>query len=397
MALSAGTGASQSRDSRSAGRDAALAALKNAGIQKADFAIITSAMNFDQAEVAAGVKEALGDTPFVGCTGAGAILAEGVLEHSVAVLVFQSSEGKFIPVKITHIGANMHEAGRRFGEEMQKMGGGEVKMALIFSDALAGNGTQLVRGVLDVMGSHFPLGGGAAGDDLQFKKTYQFYCGEALTDALVGVGIAGNVEIAVSADHGWQPIGVPRIATKAEGTKLIELDGKPAFSLYQEYFGDRAADFKTALSLAAVSYPLGMKSKDSGEQIMIRAPLGVAEDGSITCGAEIIQGSEIYLMIGTLSAVLWSAQQTASSIASTLSSTSKRVVFASDCVARKILLGEHGMEEIKLLLAASGPGTVLFGFYTYGQIAPLRTPTANVRMCDPGFYEQSISLAAFGV
>jgi hypothetical protein len=397
MSLSAGTGASQSRDSRAAGRDAALAALTNAGIDKADFAIVTAASSFDQQELAIGVKEALGTTPFVGCTGAGAILAEGVLEQAVAVLVLKSEEGKFIPIKVSGIGADMHGAGRKFGEELQKAGGGEVKLALIFSDALAGNSAELLRGILDVMGSHFPIGGGAAGDDLKFQKTYQYYCGEALSDALVGVGISGNIDIAVSADHGWQPIGIPRIATKAEGAKLIELDGKPAFSIYQDYFGERASDFKSALSLAAVSYPLGMKLKRSGDQIMIRSPLGVGEDGTITCGAEVVEGSEIYLMIGTLSGVLWSAQQTAASIAAKLSATSKWVVFVSDCVARKVLLGEHGMEEIKLLLAAGGSGTVLFGLYSYGQIAPRAAPTSGSPDYDPGFYEQSISLAAFGV
>ncbi len=396
MAFFAGVGVSKnSQNSESAGREAAQAALKDAGIDAADIAIVISASVFDQVALLKGVKSTLGDTPFVGCTSAGAITGDGVQEQAVSILVLKSDQAKFIPVKITGIGASMNAAGKKFAEAIQS-GGAHPRMAFMFSDALAGNGTDLVRGILEVMGSTFQLAGGAAGDDLNFKKTFQFFNDEALSDAVVGFGIDGDLPVEVGADHGWQPIGNARIATKAEGTKLMELDGRPAFGIYEEYFGERASDFKKALSLAAVSYPLGMKSPGSGEQIMIRAPLAVGDDGSITCGAEIVQGAEIFLMIGTLSGVLWSAEQTAKSLMEKTSGASKRVVFVSDCVARKILLGERGQEEIALLKAIGGPQAVIFGFYSYGQIAPLKPPAQNISTCDPGFYEQSISLAVFG-
>ena len=397
MALLAGTGVSrQSQDAKAAGQEAAQAALKDAGLEKADIALVIASSVFDQNAMLEGVAAVLGDTPVVGCTSAGAITGDGVHEQAVSVLALKSDTAKFIPIKVTGIGANMRAAGEKFGEQVKASGGDSLKMALMFSDALAGNGTELVRGILSVLGSDFRLGGGAAGDDLNFKKTYQYYGKEALNDAVVGFAIAGDIDIAVGADHGWQPIGNPRIATKAEGQKLIELDGKPAFSIYEDYFGARAADFKKALSLAAVSYPLGMKSKGSGDQIMVRAPLVVGDDGSIICGAEVVEGSEMYLMIGTLSSVWWSAEKTAKALVENFSSHNRRVVFVSDCVARKILLGERGQEEIALLKSIGGPGAVIFGFYSYGQISPLRPPAQDVHLCDPGFYEQSISLAVFG-
>lgn len=72
------------------------------------------------------------------------------------------------------------------------------------------------------------------------------------------------------------------------------------------------------------------------------------------------------------------------------------MVFISDCIARKILFGERKAEEIKAMKNLLGEGAHLFGFYSYGQIAPLNEPGADVNTCDPGFYEQSISLAIFG-
>ncbi len=395
MAFYAGVGVSrQLQDPEGAGREAAEKALEKMKGGAADIAVLFASSYYDQEAMLRGVRAGLKGVPVIGCTSAGAITSGGVSEQAVAVLTMKSDEGKFVPVKVTEIGKDMRAAGKAFGEQF-KASGEEVNMGFIFSDALAGNGTELVRGVLDAMGRGFKLAGGAAADDMQFKKTYQYFNDEVLTNAAVGFGMVGPILIAAGAEHGWKPIGNARTVTKAEGTKLIELDGKPAFEIYKDYFAHRADDFKAALSLAAVSYPMGMHVKGV-EEIMIRVPLAVAEDGSIVCGAEVVEGSEITLMVGTLSTALWAAEDTAKRAMVGMEGAAKRVIFVSDCVARKILLGERGKEEIALLKAVGGENTEIFGFYSYGQIAPLKPPAENINTCDPGFYEQSISVTVCG-
>ncbi len=395
MAFQTGVGVSrQLQDSETAGREAAEEAVKKMGGDTPDIAIVFASSYYDQEAMLRGVRAGVLGVPVIGCTSAGAITRDGVQEQSVAVLALKSDEGKFVPVKAIDIGKDMRAAGRAFGQQFKDFEE-EVTMGFIFSDALAGNGTELVRGVLDTMGRDFQLAGGAAADDMQFKKTYQYFNDEVLTNAAVGFGIAGPIRIAAGAEHGWKPIGNPRMVTKAEGTKLIELDGKPAFQIYQDYFAHRANDFKKALSLAAVSYPMGMKAKGV-EEIMIRVPLAVADDGSIVCGAEVVEGSEVTLMVGTLSTALWAAEDTTNKAMAGMEGTKKRVIFVFNCVARKILLGERGNEEIALLKTIGGENTEIFGFYSYGQIAPLKPPAENINTCDPGFYEQSISVTVLG-
>jgi len=395
MAFHAGVGTSRElQDSKTAGHDAASKALSASGAPAAALAVVVASPKYEQAAMLAGVAEALPSAHIVGCTSAGAITEDGVQEQAVSVLALANDSGAFVPVKVTGIGADMRGAGKRFGEAL-KASGEEVKLAFVFSDALAGNGTEMVRGILDVMGGGFPIAGGAAGDDMAFKKTEQYYDGEVLTDAVVGFGVAGDVEVAVGADHGWQPLGDAHVVTKAEGTKLIELDGRPAFTIYQDYFGDRASDFKQALSLQAVTYPLGMKA-EGVEEYMVRVPLAIGEDGSITCGADIVVGSNIYLMVGTLASAMEAAKLTAQKLVDRVVHAEPKVVFVSDCVARKILFGEHGNDEIALLKSIGGPKAVIFGLYTYGQIATLQPPPTNINTCDPGFYEQSISITVFG-
>ncbi len=397
MSFFTGVGTSkQVQDSYAAGLEAATIAMQASGQGAIDLAIIVVSPQFDQAAMLRGVREGVKGAPVVGCTNAGAITTEGVVEQAVSVLVMKSDDGKFIPIRATEIGKDMRAAGKNFAQQLKDEAGDEKpSIAFLFSDALAGNGTEMVRGIFDIFGSDFRIAGGAAGDDLNFKKTYQYFNDELLTNAVVGFGITGNIKVAVGANHGWQTIGASRVVTKAEGTKLIELDGKPAFQIYQDYFGEKAGDFKQALSLSAVTYPLGMKT-ESSDETMIRVPLSVADDGSIMCGAEVIEGSEIYLMIGTLTSAMDAAKSMVQNLVDLVPDANPRVVFVSDCIARKILFGERGQEEIAILKSIGGPQSVIFGFYSYGQIASLKTPSTNINTCDPGFYEQSISIAVFG-
>jgi hypothetical protein len=395
MNFYAGVGGSrQLQDSHTAGHEAGTKALAASGASGAQLAVVVASPKYDQTAMLAGVAEALPGARIVGCSSAGAITENGVEEQAVSVLALSSDEDVFVPVKVEGIGADMRSAGRRFGEAL-KASGKDVKLALIFSDALAGNGTELVRGILGVLGGNFLIAGGAAGDDMAFKETNQYFDGEVLSDAVVGFGLAGDIKVAVGASHGWQPLGEAHTVTKAEGTKLIELDGKPAFTIYQDYFGERASDFKQALSLQAVTYPLGMKAAGA-EEVMVRVPLAIGDDGSITCGAEVLMGSQIYLMIGTLTSAMEAAKITAERLVSRVVDAKPRVVFVSDCIARKILFGEHVNEEIMLLKSIGGPKAVIFGLYTYGQIATLDPAPVDINTCDPGFYEQSISITVFG-
>lgn len=398
MAFQIGIGVSREKlNSFSAGQLAAQDAGQGLGVEAPQIVVVMSSPMFFQEELIRGVRSVYPQAPLIGCSTAGLITSDGPLEKAVGVLLLHSDTMSFSPIRVDNISKGMRAAGKQFGERVSQMAGGPPKGAFIFSDALSGNGTELVRGVFETLGTGFPLMGGAAGDDMAFKKTYQYCNDEVLSDAAVGFAVGGNVSFAAGADHGWRPIGKELTVTKAEGTTLYELDGKPAFSIYEDYFGDAAKKFKNALSLPAVTYPLGMKTGEGkSEYYMIRVPLAVKDDGSIMCGAEVIEGSKVRLMIGDIDTALLAAEARAKSIVERTADSRPRLAFLSDCVARKVLFGRRIGEEIEKLNEFRAQGIVLFGFYSYGQIAPLREIPANVNTCDPGFYEQSLSIAVMG-
>lgn len=396
MAFHIGIGVSRrTLDSRAAGREAAFEAMGELPKQNAQMVVMLASPAFTPEETLAGVREIFPNTPVVGCSTAGLITNEGPVEKAVGVLALASDVISFMPLKVEKLKGAMRESGKRFGEMIKGSSDGKAKGAFIFSDPLSGNGTELVRGVFEVLGTAFPLIGGAAGDDMAFKKTHQYFGDQVFSDAAVGFAVMGKVSFAAGADHGWKPLGKEYKVTRAEGTMLYELDGKPAFSIYEEHFADQAKDFKSPLSLPAVTYPLGMRV-DGSSYYMIRVPLVIGDDGSIVCGAEVLPGSTIRLMIGDTTSVLDAAEAKAKSVVEQTADSRPRLAFLSDCVARKVLFGANPKQEIERLSGLREKGITLFGFYSYGQIAPNPNNPSDVNKCDPGFYEQSFSIAVMG-
>lgn len=384
-------------DGRKAGEDAAESALAQLK-KKPSAAIVVASAIFNQKEMLAGIAETLpANTPLVGCTTAGEIVPSGPQEHSVAVLLMQSDVVSFTSVKAEGISRNMRDGGKVLGKALQETAGDGLKGAFVFSDGLSGNGTELIRGILSELGMMFPFVGGAAGDDGAMKKTYQYHDGEVFSDAAVGLGLSGDVTFVVGARSGWKPVGVPYTITKAKGQLLQELDGKPAFSIYEDAFGkEKAQAYRKPLSFECITHPLGMKV--AGEQeIMIRAPIQFGDDGSMMLGAEAIEGAEIYLMVGTVKDAQDAVELTAKELKEKYGKEFPRLVFVSECLTRKPFFGEKLYEEFSLLNSVLGNNIPVFGFFSYGQFAPFVTAKdRDINACDPGFYEQSVSIALIG-
>ena len=95
---------------------------------------------------------------------------------------------------------------------------------IIFSEAMLGNITDVLRGAQEILGTSFPIIGGASIDNLQFQNTYQYFDNNIYTDAAIGLLVNGNIKIGVGNAHGWQPIGKPHKITKASSNIIEEID-----------------------------------------------------------------------------------------------------------------------------------------------------------------------------
>ncbi|MCH7605364.1 hypothetical protein IID24_05245, partial [Patescibacteria group bacterium] len=260
MAIQAGSALSKLKDPYEAGYEASQKAIKQSGNEKPDLVVVFSSVSLDQSEVIRGVRDVSKGAALVGCSDAGEIVNEGPSQHSVGVMAIASDQLKFYTGLGQDVKKGAREAGRTVAKEVKEKADNSLKAFLMFPDVLTGNGAEIVRGVLDVLGEHFPVLGGAAGDDFLFEKTYEYRDDEVVSGAVAGVGIAGDFVMGAGVRHGWIPLGVPMKVTKSEGSVVHEIDNRPAISIYEDYFGEKAEDLKKEpLARMAITYPLGIK------------------------------------------------------------------------------------------------------------------------------------------
>lgn len=356
--------------------------------------IVFASVVYDQEKMLAGIRSISGSALIVGCSTAGEITTSGpIKEHSVVVMAIHSETIQFCAAVGENIKDNPAKAGEKVAQAVRACAATPLKSFVMFPDVLAGNGADVVRGVLRSLGQYFPVVGGAAGDDFAFRQTYQYLNDKVYTGAVVGLGLSGDFKIGIGVKHGWMPIGKPRIATKSFGSVLYELDGKPAISIYDEYFGDVAYELRNqTLAKLAVTYPLGINNK-VGEEMLIRDPLTVDTNGSITCAAEIPEGSEVYLMVGSQEEAVRVAKEAATLAVEQLQGAEPKFALIFNCIARNKLFGEKTGDEINAIQEAIGKQTPLIGFYTYGEQAPLYGEVKNIGTCSPGFHNETVVIA----
>ena len=269
----------------------------------------------------------------------------------------------------------------------------KVSSVIIFPDVLVGNGADVVRGLQDKLGKHFPIIGGASGDDQLFEKTYQYINGEVHSESVVGFGISGDYEFGVGVRHGWIPIGLPMKVTKSEGSVVHEIDGKPAINIYREYFGEENAkeiegDSAVFSNKSVLTYPFGVTGPD--HELLIRFATAIDEHGSITCAAEIPQDSEIRMMIGNKDRAIDASRIAAKTSLQSFGEQPAEAAIIFNCIARNNLFGEDAGQEINAIREVLGQDVPIIGFYTYGEQAPIEGVSADIKKCETSFHNETV-------
>ncbi len=369
--IAASVGVGTGSDSYMAGAEACNQALSGIPVGiKTHALIVFASTTLDQDKLIEGVSDTAPDAIIIGCSTAGEISSEGFSsEKSVVVMALSSDQMHFWPGIGSHILWNAHQAGEDFANTIQYNSHGYATSCLTFIDVLSGNGGATLSGVLDKFGEKFSVYGGAASDDLLFFETYQYLQNKAYRGSIVGMGLSGDYHAAGVIMHGFLPIGIARKVTRSEGTTLFELDGKPAASIYQEYFGEEhVSDLHGGLlSSLAIAYPLGVFMPGSND-VVLRNPVFVDQKGAMTFTSEIPEGAEIRLMISGIERALETAERAASEILKKLNGKKPKAVIIINSIARKKMLGFRASEEIEIIQRILGRDVPMIGFYSYAQI-----------------------------
>lgn len=319
-------------------------------------------------DMVAGAFDAVGTRNLIGCTTDGEISTSGLSTGSAVLAGVATDQIDFQVASISGISSDSDWAGEQLARALPR----GARHVQLLSDGLTGNGTRLARGMSSVLGAHVPISGGAAGDNRQFKQTWQFIENKVMSNSAVAIAMTGNFQVGTGVRSGWFPVGAPKKVTRARGNVVYELDGESALAVYRRYLGPLASK----LPAVGVQFPFGMVDEELrlGEDPILRAPMALNDqEGSVTFAGEVPEGVTLTLATGGLGDNLLEASAEAARRAMTdLGDSTPAMIFFYSCMARKILLGPRTGEETSRISSVVGRGVPVTGFYTYGEFCPSR-------------------------
>lgn len=260
--------------------------------------------------------------------------------------------------------AGGYEAGRALAKSIQGEG---LRHVFVLSDGLRVNGSDLVKGLADVLSDGVTITGGLAGDADRFEETRVFFDAPPSGGTLAVLGFYGDaLKVGYGSMGGWDPFGPERIITKSKDNLLYELDGRSALDIYKKYLGEHAG----GLPATGLLFPLSIRTDDGGAGI-VRTILAVNErEKSMTFAGDVPEGAYARFMKANFERLIDGAGEAARRSLEGLGGNAPELAVLISCVGRKLVLRQRTEEEVEAVRDALGGGPALAGFYSYGEIAP---------------------------
>jgi hypothetical protein len=241
------------------------------------------------------------------------------------------------------------------------------RSALLLTDALAGSVDDFVEQLTHATSGKYQFFGGGAGDDGNFQRT-QVFCGDrAYSDAAVGLEILSKKPLGIGVGHGWTPGSSGMRVTEADGRILRGLNGYVAADAFTDHA--RATDQQFDRDDPLRYFLHNILGIETPHGYRLRVPIGVQDDGSIVCAAEVPVGAKVHIMSTTTSSGLEAAARATREAVAKLEGHLPQAALFFDCVATRLRSRDEFDRELDELGRLLGPDAGYLGCNTHGQIA----------------------------
>jgi class 3 adenylate cyclase len=240
----------------------------------------------------------------------------------------------------------------------------ERPVSLIMVGGIQINGDRFLSSFSKIAKGVFPVFGCFTGADFNVGSTFVF-TGNTLSDN-------GVLVLSFDSDHyalkgiltsGWMEVGTPKTISKSRGNVVYEIDGKPAFEVFQRYFqiaGDDGSYERIA------EYPIQLIREDDSN--VIRAPLTRNEaEGTILFGGDIPEKSRVRFCAPNISETVENTLRRLEEFKTAEGLDQPDAVIMFSCAIRRISFGSFIEHEVRAIQGL-WKNTPLTGFFSFGEI-----------------------------
>jgi hypothetical protein len=321
---------------------------------------------------------------FVGCSTAGEICGTTVYDDSLTTVAVHFEK---TTVNVYEVEANSADDSFLAGERLAALvNPANLSHLFVLSKGININGSELVKGLEKNLPENTIVTGGLAGNGPKFQETLTLSDGVPKNNVISAIAFYGHkLKIGYGSLGGWDPFGPERIVTRSKGNVLYELDGKSALEIYKQYLGEHAK----GLPATGLFFPLGIRGQEATTSL-VRTILATNDaEQSMTFAGDVPEGYHARQMKVNFERIIDAAAKAAKNCQETIDCPKVELAVIVSCCGRKWILKQRVEEEIDAVREIFGNDTVLTGFYSYGEIAPV----AGSKKC--ALHNQTMTITAF--
>jgi len=370
-----GIGLGTGGDPAKAARDAVRQAKK--AVPNPSLALVFAGIKLDQRKIHAALCRVLDPKILVGGSSYAEITPAGVSKNSVAVLLLDYPEAN-IAFAGARIGKDPALAGEAMADELGPPPD-RCQLGIVISGVSDGRDDRLLRKLHErIPGMPF-FGGVPSGDhdagmeSPLFWKGWQ-YLGRKLENeaaCLAMIDLPPEVGLGFGFEHGWSPVGPLARVTKADGARVLTVDGISAIDYYRQFFGADASHEVMLRSIQRFGFALHLEGEHKGKTLMkLPVKMDFKKGWIEYYPPENLQGRRVQLIAASRQGLIEGARQAARRAIAALKGRKPSLVLAVSCCTRSSWLNSRVDLEMDAAREVFGRSTPIFGFYSGGELLP---------------------------
>lgn len=344
-----------------------------------DLVLLNAGVGHDLAALSRAVSGQCPGARVLAASCAGVVGREGPGEsiHDIAVMAI-AGEG----FAVSHVdglyGSTSFEKGVELARGLQGTPR-PVTMVYLLASGIDIANDRVIAGIESVLGPDVTIFGATSSDQMQGVATFQAIDGQRHQHGAFAVGIWDpTLEVDTHATHGFVASGAPFTVTRADGNRIAELDGRPAWPEFLRRLGlAGGATEGDTIPIGALAEALPPElSREYGNDHILRVVTHHTDDGHLVYATESRPGTRLWLTVRDEDRIFADMDRMLGAMRAHRAGQHPVAVFQADCLARGRRLFNRVMKEelvhrMQQPFAKDGDVPPWFGMYGFGEYARL--------------------------
>lgn len=347
--------------------------------QDCDLVIINASIGHPLGDLVDQTRTQCPNARVVATSCAGVVGREGVSESMKDVALMAIRGREFAVAHVDGIfGHNAFEKSVELAAALKRAEPG-INMVYLLAPGIDIANDRVIAGFESVFGPEITLFGATASDNMRGMATFQAVDTQVFQHAAFAVGFADpTLEVDTQATHGFVAVGEPLVVTLAEGHRILELNGMPAWPEYLTKLGLPAtATLADTIPIGALAEQLPPAlAGEYGNEHILRVITHHDPDGAVHYATTCPAGTHLWLTTRDEERIFRDLDRLITVMERQARGRKPVAVFQADCLARgrrlfNRIMKEELVQRMQHPFSTDGVPPPWLGMYGFGEYARL--------------------------